>query len=430
MLESRRLVVLALFAASLVGGFVTGRDILFSLAYLWSSLLMISFLWTWAGVSWLKLSRQTRVRRAQVGRPLEERLAVHNTGRLPKLWIEIRDFSDLPDHRVSRVVEGLGPHAERAWNVRTICRERGRYRLGPLTVSAGDPFGLFQMERHLPQTSNVVIYPYTVRLPEFELPVGLLPGGDALRRRTHYVTPNASSVRDYAPGDSFNRIHWPSTARRNRLIVKEFELDPQADVWIFLDACRHVYAPEGSVPIEEEDGAFWRRAPEFKLPPSVEEYAVSAAASLAQYFIRLDRAVGLAFYGQFREVVQADRGERQLTRILESLAVVRARGQLYLDEVLAIEAVQLARGTTAILVTPSAENSVAVAARSLQRRGLRVAAALIDAASFGGPPGTEGLAMLLRGANIATRIVHKDDDLAAALAGGGSRNGVGLIGVG
>jgi hypothetical protein len=55
---------------------------------------------------------------------------------------------------------------------------------------------------------------------------GLLSGGEALRRRTHYVTTNASGVRDYAPGDSFSRIHWRSTARRNRLIVKEFELDP------------------------------------------------------------------------------------------------------------------------------------------------------------------------------------------------------------
>ena len=65
--------------------------------------------------------------------------------------------------------------------------------------------------------------------------MGILPGGDALRRRTHYVTTNASGVRDYAPGDSYSRIHWRSTARRDRLIVKEFELDPLADIWIVPD---------------------------------------------------------------------------------------------------------------------------------------------------------------------------------------------------
>jgi uncharacterized protein (DUF58 family) len=49
-----------------------------------------------------------------------------------------------------------------------------------------------------------------------------------------------ASVRDYAPGDSFNRIHWPSTARTGQLIVKEFELDPMADIWLFLDLEKRV----------------------------------------------------------------------------------------------------------------------------------------------------------------------------------------------
>jgi uncharacterized protein (DUF58 family) len=57
-----------------------------------------------------------------------------------------------------------------------------------------------------------------------------------------YVTTNVAGVREYAPGDSFNRIHWPSTARAGRLIVKEFELDPTADIWLFLDMQREVQA--------------------------------------------------------------------------------------------------------------------------------------------------------------------------------------------
>ncbi len=419
-MRARRLLILTLLAGSLIGALVTGREILFSLAYLWAALLAVAFLWTWAGVSWLRLTRRTRARRAQVGGALEERLSIHNMGRLPKLWVEIRDFSELPNHRASRVVESLGPRAERAWTVRTVCSERGRYRLGPLTVSAGDPFGLFQLSRNLPQTTHIVVYPYTVDIPRFELPLGLLPGGDALRRRTHYVTPNASGVRDYSPGDTYNRIHWLSTARRDRLMVKEFELDPQADVWVFLDGRRGTYpAARGgeadalAIPPEE----FWRRELEFRIPPIAEEYAVSAAASLAQYFIRLDRAVGLACYGQHREMIQADRGERQLTRIMETLAVVRARGQLYLDEVLAIEADQLVRGTTVILVTSAVHRALAPAARSLQRRGLRVAVILIDAGSFGGEPGTEAVAAYLMGSNIPTRVVRKGDDLSASLAG-------------
>jgi uncharacterized protein (DUF58 family) len=80
-----------------------------------------------------------------------------------------------------------------------------------------------------------VVTPHTVPITRFSPPVGYLPGGEAMHRRTPYVTASVSGVRDYAPGDSFNRIHWPSTARTSRLISKEFELDPLSDVWIFLD---------------------------------------------------------------------------------------------------------------------------------------------------------------------------------------------------
>jgi uncharacterized protein (DUF58 family) len=163
---------------------------------------------------------------------LEERLSLRNTSRVPKLWLEVRDHSDLPGHEASLVVDSLAPGHERVWVARSICRERGRFRLGPLSLTTGDPFGLFQVTRQVPQTNHIVVYPMTFELPDFTLPLGPMPGGDALRRRTHYVTANASGVRDYAPGDSFNRIHWRSTARRDRLISKEFELDPLSDIWL------------------------------------------------------------------------------------------------------------------------------------------------------------------------------------------------------
>src|SRR5260370_11248838 len=93
----------------------------------------------------------------------------------------------------------------------------------------------------------------TLELPAFTLPLGPMPGGEALRRGAHYVTANAAGVRDYSPGDSFNRIHWRSTARRDRLIVKEFELDPLSDIWVFLDGDRGVQASEKPERTEEPE---------------------------------------------------------------------------------------------------------------------------------------------------------------------------------
>lgn len=414
-MEQRRSSIYLIIGISLLAGLVTGRTFFFNVTYVFAGLLLLSFLWTWNGANWLRLTRQTRARRAQVGRYLEERFTIRNTGFLPKLWLEIYDHSELPGHHASHVVSNLRSRSSVSWSVRTLCIRRGEFLLGPLRVVSGDPFGLFEIERKISATSRLVIYPATVPISDFTLPSGLLPGGDALRRRTHYITTNASSVRDYVTGDSFSRIHWRSTARRDRLIVKEFELDPLADIWIILDAERAVHVGEYNPTDADADKLPWEVDARFSIPPSTEEYAVTIAASLAHFFLGRDRAVGLATNGQHYESIQVDRGPRQLTKILETLAVIRARGAMPLEQLLTLEGDQLTRGTTVIAVTPSTRESWATSAHRLLRRGVRVIAVLVDPEDFGGRPGMRQLASRLGIANIPTHIVRKGDDLLLAL---------------
>lgn len=417
----RRTAVFVLALAALLGGLITGRDLLFNLTYLLAFLLIVSFIWAWVNIHSVHISRVTRTRRTQVGRPLEERFLVRNTSILPKLWLEVRDFATVPGHYSSHVVNNLGPRSSFTWRVTTICQERGRYQLGPMRLQTSDPFGLFPMNRDLLPTSHVVVFPRTFDIHQFALPLGVLSGGEALRRRTHYVTTNASGVRDYAPGDSFNRIHWPSTARRNRLIVKEFELDPLADIWVIADMSvfGHVVGrPLESVSLTAGNLPNWMQKPEeFKLPESTEEYTVSIAASLAQYFLRRDRSVGLLAYGQSSEVVQPDRGERQLNRILETLAVLRAQGTVPLADMLFAEMHLFPRGTTLLVVTAVTQETWAPNAQQLSRRGLRVVTVLVDPQSFGGSRSAAPLASLLQASGMTGYMVRNGDDLTATLSG-------------
>jgi uncharacterized protein (DUF58 family) len=388
----RSWIVILLWIASLVIALAVPpaqKDIFFTLTYLFGGLLLFSFLWALANIHWTKVTRQTRSRRSQVGKYAEENLIVENTGPIPKLWLEVRDHSDLPGHRVSRVISSLHAHRRRSWAVKTICYRRGRFMLGPVTVYSGDPFGLFRLQRDIPLATHIVVYPPTFDLPNFSPPIGQISGGDAVRRRTHHVTTNVSGVRDYAPGDSFNRIHWPSTARTNRLIVKEFELDPMADIWLFLDLERRVH-----INVSEDV------APDYSLPPllrvlreevgrphldrSTEEYAIAAAASVAKHFLDRGRSVGMVAYARKsqREFAQTDRGERQVARLLDMLAVARAEGGIPLAQVLAAETVHFTRDTTTIVVTSSTDADWVIGLRHLSTRGIRPLAVLVDPSSF------------------------------------------------
>ena len=416
---ARRRMVLILFALSLLGAVQTASPVFFGLTYLWAALLAASWAWARLGLVGLELQRVLRSPRSQAGAIIEERFVLRNHSRLPHFWVELWDESTLPDHRASTVITGLGPRTNRHWVVHTLCTERGRFQLGPLTARITDPFGLFTNELHFPQTADLVVHPFTARLPTVTLSPSRLPGGTAVQRKTAAVTPSAAGVREYAPGDSLTRIHWPSTARRERLISKEFELDPKADVWLVLDCQRTVQCRLAQPPAEEltKDVPFWARRPQFRLPPATEEYCVAVAASLADYFLHHDRSVGLATYAPQREVIQPDRGERQRERLMERLATLRAESELSLADALRLEGASFPRGSTVVLVTPSAELTVVMAAQHLRSRGIELSVVLIERATFGAEESVAQVALRLRGMRVDARIVRRDEDLSAALIG-------------
>ncbi len=395
----------------------TRRELAFNLFYFLTGVIVVALWWAWINVRGLVIKRGFRAQRSQVGKYFEESLELVNNSRWPKLWVEVQDFSDLPGHRVGRVVNSLGRAGRSRWQVRTLCQRRGRYTLGPITLSSGDPLGIFRFQRAVDVTASLVVAPATIAIPEFTPPTGYLPGGETMRRRTPYVTASVSGVRDYAPGDSFNRIHWPSSARTGRLISKEFELDPLADVWIFLDMhddaqAESDWAPQAAEPLSW----LFRRADRIELAPSTVEYGVTITASLAQYFIQREREVGFLSYAGRREVVQPDRGERQLTRLLEILAVIQPHGHIPLQQVLATEGAHLARHTTLIVVTSSADSKWVAALRGLRARGVQGIGVLIAARSFGSAPDWAPALADLQASGLPAYLVQRGDDLATALS--------------
>jgi uncharacterized protein (DUF58 family) len=391
------LIVALLLAAATVAAIATGYDLLWKSAYFLLLVIAFSWLWTWLNVRQIEVRRTGPEQRAQIGQTISERIIVRNTGWLPKPWIEIRDHSTLPGHHASMAIN-LPAHERRSWRVRTPCTRRGRFTLGPLTVVASDPVGLFRRERQLTGSGTLLVYPRTVPLPNFTIPGGELSGESRVKTRTHAVTPNAAGIREYVPGDSFNRIHWPSTARTGRIMVKEFELDPSSEVWLVIDMEARVQAGEG-----EE---------------STEEYAVTIAASIGRRLVEMNRSVGLIAAGETHEVVHTDRGDRQLQKLLETLALIRATGTASLAEVIAAESSRFGRNSTLVVITPSTEQSWVDALQHQIHRGVRAVAVVLEPATFGGSGDILPILGTLAIADIQTFLIKRGDDLNQALTGG------------
>lgn len=373
-MSRRRNIIFMLSILALSAGIISGRGFLYKVGYVFIALTLASLVYSWFSVNWLSMSRQTYSRRIQVGQVFEEHLAVSNQSFIPKLWLEVRDHSTLPNHRVSQIVPLLNFKGHYRWGAETVCVRRGQFTLGPLTIIGGDPFGLYQFPRHIATTSNIIVYPKTYPIYDFATPTGALTGGQAVRRLSYEITPHAAGIREYAPGDSIKRIHWKSSARRDKLFVKEFEMDPLGDVWIFLDLSRDSLVTRPSA-LNHTDHR--------TLPPSTEEYAISVAGSLSQYFISNSRTVGFMAYTPHREYIAPDRGDRQLTDILEVLAIASSQTDISLGHMLALEAPHITKGSTVIVVSSSTNLSWLTEAHIQGRRGMLMIAVLIDPTSFG-----------------------------------------------
>lgn len=416
--------VVVLLGAALAFGEATGWPIADHLALALVTLLVASWLWSRASLRGIDLVRETATDRAQVGQPLSEIVEIRNRGRLGKLWLEVVDDSTLPNHSVGRVLHVRGRSAVR-WETATRCVRRGRYRLGPLGLRAGDPLGLFAARRALPGTAEVIVYPAVLDLRAFPMPAGTLAGGSALERRNPFVTANVAGVRDYVPGDAFNRISWSATARLGRTMVKEFDLDPTADVWLVLDLDRAAQLP-ASRPLAFAPDSHGEWPPEAWLD-ATEEYGVTIVASLARRFLDQGRNVGLIASGAHLEIIPADRSVRQEVKLLETLAVVRADGPLPLAELLVAEGRRFGRHSSLIVVTPSTDEAWVAALAEIVGRRVRASAILVEPETFGPAPPSLLTVSGLVAAGIPAHLVKYGDDIAAALAGvqaaGGMRTG-------
>lgn len=411
-----RLLILLLCAVGLAGTLITGAALYSRLLYLGALVTLASLALTRLGILGLRVERRARLSRVSAGDVFEERYEVINDGRFTTLWVEVTNGTNLPGAAGSRLLTRVSGKQIRSYRARTWITRRGRFSLGPTTLTTGDPFGLFRAQRTFPAETSLVALPSIFPIHSFPYLPGLLQGGRVISRKAMDITSHASSVREYAAGDPLKRIHWPTTARRGELMVKEFDRDPQTEIWLFLDLQASVHCEKKRAETSGGNPDQWMlgRRPEFRLPPSTLEYSISIAASLAHYFLAQKRAVGFACAGgRVYTLLPAERGERQESKILETLAYLESDGYTSIAALASMQAAHLASGSGVALITPSIRKELLVAVDELTRRHLRPAVILLMAESFGGSlPGGDSLARSLAERGVPVLPVYCDTDLA------------------
>ncbi len=351
---------------------VTRQRALLHLAVIMLTIALVAWVWTLLALWRVRYSHTFSEHRAFVGEKVTLRLRVENRKPVPVPWLRVREF--VPDALPMEGVEVKPSHRprqhrldalfalrwfQRADRVVTItCRQRGFYAFGPTTLTAGDPFGFFVVERELPDISWFIVYPRVEPLPALGLPAKNPLGNERSPRPLFEDPIRTVGVRDYQPEDDFRRIHWKASARRQHLQSRVVEHTVSHNVVVALNIA--TLSPHWSGVI----------------PPLLER-GVSVAASIAYYASQQRWPVGLIVNGVLPRSdqplrVPPGRSPGHLLLIFEMLAAVTPIVTIPIEDLLRAESPRQPLGATFVVISAVVDEALVATLQTLHSEGRRV----------------------------------------------------------
>ena len=265
------------------------------------ALCAIAFVYVWSRRVDLDTTRSIHPPRVHAGGSSRVELDVRNTGKRRSPVARVRDPFEHGWRWARFLVPPLAPGARAQAAYRLPTEERGVYDIGPLEVGLGDPFGLAATSFQAAPVTQLTVYPRVDQIRAVPASQGQDPHSGADRPTVLLGTgEDFYALRAYELGDDTRRVHWPSTARLDELMIRQDEMPWQTRVTILLDVRAAVHTPESL------------------------ELAVSAAASVHEACRRTGGLVRLVATDGADSGFSA--GQAHAEAILEHLATVEATG--------------------------------------------------------------------------------------------------------
>ena len=280
---------------------------------------------------------------------------------------------------------------------------RGRYRMDGAELLIADPFGLAEARIPLDRADQMLVYPRVYEL-EGLFTDGGTPGGDRGRSMLHRTAGyDLHSIREHQVGESLRRVHWRSTARRRRLMVKELQDTPRDEACVLLDG--EAAAVAGTAP----DSSF--------------DMQVRAAASLLRRMSDAGQRSSLVIHAAQRSRYRLGFGSGDWAAVLGELAAVEATANRPLADLLgesgrgpdpvdAARVFVITAGMSAIL----AERVLGMASSQCEPAVVWVDAASFAAAKRRKDTAPEAAALRLTRSGVAVARLRAGDHVGQALS--------------
>jgi uncharacterized protein (DUF58 family) len=211
----------------------------------------------------LRIGRRLGSTAVHNGDTVQVTLTLRNPGRRP-----VRNMSVVDEVEslgvASFEIASIAPGTAASATYRVLCRPRGIYRVGPSRAISTDPLGMAELPAPDGPVDQLVVYPTVEILTGFPMVRGQDPSMAASRpEHSQRGGEDFYTLREYQRGDDLRRVHWPSSAKTDHLMIRQLETPWQSRALVLLDVRASVY---------ESTEAF--------------ETAVSGAATVVTHLVR------------------------------------------------------------------------------------------------------------------------------------------------
>ncbi len=275
----------------------------------WVALLFVDA-WRVSGVAWRDITVRREAPPAfSVGRAMPVTLTWRHGGPAP-LVLRVRE-DVIPHIAIEGPVERhlvIPPGEVRREEIVVRPLSRGKGAGAALHVRVRGPLGLVWQQRQIALPWAVTVYPNLVGASMRALPTQSLRRREAGLRNVRRIGEGRvfESMKEWVPGDDTRTIDWKATARRGKVMARQYEDERRQQVMVVIDAGRMLTA--------ESDGV-----------PRLEAVA-EAALHLAYSVVSHDDDIGLmAFADEVQLFMTPARGRRALRAVLDGLAAIEGR---------------------------------------------------------------------------------------------------------
>lgn len=286
------------------------------------------------------------------GESIDIKYYINNPSILAIPYVEIRSniYKNLTGEDSDKISFSLDRNKSFNHKESVILRRRGFYDLGDVEITIHDVFGFYSLRKVLSSNISLLVYPEPINLSTFQVAASQRPGQLSVQNSVFKDKNKVTSLRDYREGDSIRSIHWKLSAKRDNLIIKEYDNPGDNNVIVFIDNHMDLFKND--------------------INRRLEDKTADTALSIVNYCLRENIKISLETQSNKEAIRIQGQGDADLKPFLDILARFKGNGFYSFNSLIRENSQVLNQGSTIIIITPNLDKDMGSLGIQLRSKNL------------------------------------------------------------